>query len=100
MTCPPGHASSLLQQAANIYTDVSCAAVLHTDDKGESLQPEPKKKKRLSTKEDTKARMAAEAMDMLASGDPMSDSVRHSGAASCEQLLGFNSWGAHPADRL
>ena len=89
MTCPPGHASSLLQQAAATTTDVSCAAVLHTDGKGESLQPEPKKKKRLSTKEDIKARMAAEAMDMLASGDPMSDSVRHSGAASLKSAI---SW--------
>ena len=44
--------------------------MLHTDGKGEPLQPEPKKKKRLSTKEDIKARMAAEAMDMLASGEP------------------------------
>ena len=56
--------------------------MLHTDGKGEAVQAEPKKTKRLSTKEDIKARMAAEAMDMLASGDPMSDSVRHSGAGS------------------
>eukprot|EP00891_Asterochloris_glomerata_P009147 jgi/Astpho2/9147/fgenesh1_pg.00135_%23_11_t len=49
-------------------------AVLHTDGKGEPLQSEPKRKKRLSTKEDIKARMAAEAMDMLASGELMSDS--------------------------
>ena len=81
-TCPPGHASSLLQQAVVTNTDVGCAAVLHTDGKGEPLQSEPKRKKRLSTKEDIKARMAAEAMDMLASGELMSDSVRHSGAAS------------------
>ncbi len=71
-----------MQQAVVTNTDVGCAAVLHTDGKGEPLQSEPKRKKRLSTKEDIKARMAAEAMDMLASGELMSDSVRHSGAAS------------------